>query len=146
MADENEELVFKGARPKYVDIFQKQVAPPSPAGAADPWFLVCTMPSDVHHWKMYGIDVDSGMAGPPVKIAYIDEPANDEWIPLFGYAEASLLRYEAPKAIYAKSFPQAGQETPTPTLVIIEVWTTKLPSRVKEKEKSKLGTLSRRQV
>jgi len=135
----NDELVFKGRRPSYVVIFQKLVAPPAAPGQADPWFLVCTMPSDVHHWRMYGVIEASGGPGPPVRIAFIDEPAGDEWIPLIG-AEP-IVRYEAPKAIYAQSFAGAN-----PTLVIVEVWTTKLPAEVKDKEKSKLGTVGRRQA
>ena len=135
MAGEGEEaLVFPGARPMYVMIFQKQVAVPAGAGQANPWFLVCTMPSDVHHWRMYAITTTSGALGPPVKIAFIDEPAADEWIPLFGVEP--VVRYEAPKAIYAQAF--TGNQ---PTLVVVEVWTSKLPAAVKEKEKSKLGRL-----
>jgi len=142
MADEDgEELVFKGARPKYVVIFQKQIAPPAAPGQANPWFLVCTMPSDVHHWRMYGLMPDTIGAGPPVRIAFIDEPAADEWIPLIG-AEP-FVRYEAPKAIYGQSPAAPGGN---PTLVVVEVWTTKLPAGVKEKEKSKLGKVGRRQV
>ncbi len=140
MAGEGEEeLVFPGARPKYVQIFQKVVAPPAAPGQANPWFLICTMPSDVHHWRMYGTIPDTGLPGPPVMIAFEDEPPQDEWIPLIGAEQA--LRYEAPRAIYAQSFAGAN-----PTRVVVEVWTTKMPSRVKEKEKSKLGTIGRRQA
>lgn len=141
MADEEgEELVFKGARPKCVTIFQRMVAPPALAIQANPWLLICTMPSDVHHWRMYGILAATGAAGPPVKIAFIDEPAPDEWIPLIG-AEP-FVRYEAPKAIYAQSITAPAGAA---TLVVVEVWTTKMPARVKDREKSKLGTVGRRQ-
>jgi hypothetical protein len=140
MAEEGEEeIMFKGARPRYVTIYQRLVAPPAAPGQANPWFLVCTMPSDVHHWRMYGVIEATGGPGPPVMIAFIDEPAPDEWIPLIGAEQ--VLRYEAPKAIYAQSF--AGAEA---TLVIVEVWRTKLPARVKDKEKSKLGVPGRRQA
>lgn len=136
---EEEELVFPGARPKYVQIFQKRVAVPAAGGQANPWFQVCAMPSDVHHWRMYGVVPNTGAAGPPVMIAFEDEPPPDEWIPLIGPEQ--VMRYEAPKAIYAQSFAGAN-----PTLVIVEVWTTKMPSQVKDREKSKLGKLGRRQV
>lgn len=140
MAGEGEEaLVFPGARPMYVTIFQKLVAVPAVIGQANPWFLVCAMPSDVHHWRMYGVVPSTGAAGPPVMIAFEDEPPPDEWIPLIGPEQ--VMRYEAPKAIYAQSFAGANQ-----TLVIVEVWSTKMPSRVTDKEKSKLGKLGRRQA
>lgn len=140
MADEGEEeLVFPGTRPKYVTIFQRLIAPPAAPGQANPWFLVATIPSDVHHWRMYGVMPDTGLPGPPVMIAFEDEPPPDEWIPLIG-AEP-MLRYSAPKAVYAQSFAAVG-----PTLVVVEVWSTKLPARVVEKQKSLLGKPGRRQV
>lgn len=120
--------------PRWPMVFHKDI---SNGGV---WTSICTMPSDVHHWRLCAINAD-GTAGAPVRISYEDEPPpNSSWFPLFGGIE-QFWRYNAPKRLYGQPFTGGVH-----TIVMVEVWCTKMPALVKDRQKSLLTKPGRRQV
>ena len=124
------------ALPRWCKVIQKAISDGTPGV----WTHVCTFPSDVHHWRMYSFKLTDGTATESIQISHDSEPAPDGWYPLFPRVE-SHTRYSAPKHLYARPW-TGGIET----ILVVEIWTTKMPAAVGEKEKSMLKKPGRRQV
>jgi hypothetical protein len=108
------------------------------------WKLVTKMPSDLHHWRM-SLMGENGKEAPDtfVMVAYVEEPGDTDWFPLFQGVEPAW-RYDYPPHVYAKAF-TAGPGNSDYDIVVVEAWTSKMPAQYKDKEKSKAGVIGNRQ-
>jgi len=75
--DEKEAAPIEDGKARWPRIFQKKLTDTTQ------FVKVCTLPSETQYWKMYLI----GSGGNPpasffVKVAYTDNPGEDEWFPL----------------------------------------------------------------
>jgi hypothetical protein len=135
------------ALPTYPKIFRKVIG-------GDPaitlkWESLFQMPSDVQHWKMYLVTEDGLPINPPpappgavpaaIQVAYEAEPG-DQWWPLFYGAEEDW-RHNRPAQVFVRPFANLG----TKFIVVAEVWLSKMPAQTKDKEKSELGPVGKRQ-
>lgn len=89
-----------------------------------------------------------GLNGKPpvdayVKIAHEDNPPEDLWYPVFAAVGNPVWNTSRPKAIYGQGFQMSGQVMAN--VVVVEVWLTKMPAKVGDKEPSSLGKLGTRQ-
>ena len=134
--------------PTYPRIFQKSVGG-DPALTVK-WESFFKMPDDVHHWKMYLV-TENGLTPPfpiqpapmgpiAIQVAYQDNPG-DEWWPLF-YGAEPAWRYNRPSQVYVRPFGNIG----TQFIVVAEVWLSKMPARVADKEKPKARPIGKRQA
>jgi hypothetical protein len=123
---------------KWLRVFHKQLEDPTR------WTKVCDLPSDTVQWRMYLIGVNGkAPADAYVKIGHEEEPTEDDWYPLFAATGNPEWNIAHPKAIYAQPFLVGGPLIAS--IVVVEVWTSKMPSKVGDKEKSNLGKIGNRQ-
>lgn len=136
--DEKEAAPIEDGKARWPRIFQKKLTDTTE------FVKVCTLPSETQYWTLYLV----GTGGQPpasffVKVAYTDNPGEDEWFPVFPGAEAAW-RESLPKHIYAEPLTGAGPSAQN-DLLIVEAWGYKMPAKVTDKEKSRLGNIGDRQ-
>jgi hypothetical protein len=136
--DEKEAAPIEDGKARWPRIFQKKLTD------ITQFVKVCTLPSETQYWKMYLI----GSGGNPpasffVKVAYTDNPGEDEWFPIFPGAEDDWRR-TLPKHIFAEPLSAAGPQSQN-DILIIESWGPRMPAEFADKEKSRLGNIGARQ-
>jgi len=125
-------------RANWIRVFKKQLEDPTR------WTKICDLPSDTEFWRMYLIGVDGKAAADAyVKIGHEEEPTDDDWYPLFASVGNPEWNTSRPKAIYGQPFLVGGPLIAS--VIVVEVWTSKMPSKFGDKEKSNLGKIGNRQ-
>ena len=123
---------------KWLRVFSKPLTDPTL------WTKICDLPSDTEFWRMYLIGLNGKAAADAyVKIGHEENPTEDDWYPLFASGGNPVWNTSCPKAIYAQPFLVSGPVIAS--IVVVEAWTSKMPSKVGDKEKSNLGKIGNRQ-